>query len=121
MDSFTDKVKDIALSYTEIIHDTEDQSLENIENQSFTHTRREQPTPTASTSRSNNPRETVHDMFTDDVSEDETEMTTSHDIIRKINFEIDIYKSVSMKKEQKANLKLILGKNNFGRGFYTNR
>ena len=46
-------------------------------------------------------------MFTDDVSEDETEMTTSHDIINENNFEIDRYKSVSMKKEQKANLKLI--------------
>ena len=98
MDSFTDRVKDIALSYTEIIHDTEDQSLETIENQSFSHTRREQPTSTASTSRSNNTRETVHDIFTDDVSEDETEMTTSHDIINENNFEIDRYKSVSMKK-----------------------
>ena len=49
-----------ALSYTEIIHDTESQSLENIENPfSNTHTRREQPTAsTASTS--NNTRETVH-------------------------------------------------------------
>ena len=86
--------------------------MENIENQSFSHTRREQPTSPASTSRSNNTQETVHDMFTDDVSEDETEMTTSHDIIRKINFEIDRYKSVSMKKEQKANLSLFLGGRN---------
>ena len=46
-------------------------------------------------------------MFIDDVSEDETEMTNSHDIIRKITLEIDRYKSVLMKKEQKANLKLI--------------
>ena len=106
LESFTERVKDIALSYTEIIHDTEDQSLETIENQSFSHTRREQPTAsTASTS--NNTRETVHDMFIDDVSEDETEMTNSHDIIRKITLEIDRYKSVLMKKEQKANLKLI--------------
>ena len=58
LQSFTERVKDIALSYTEIIHDTESQSLENIENPSFsnTHTRRE--LPTASTS--NNTRETVH-------------------------------------------------------------
>ena len=108
MGSFTDRVKDIALSYTEIIHDTEDQSLENIENQSFSHTRREQPTAsTASTS--NNTRETVHDMFTDDVSEDETEMTTSHDIIRKFNVEIERYKTVTMKKEKKQALSLFLG------------
>ena len=103
--SFTERVKDIALSYTEIIHDTESQSLGNIENPSFsnTHTRREQPTTsTASTSR-----ETEHDIFTDDVSEDETEITNSHNIIRKFSIEIDRYKSIVMKKEQKANIKLI--------------
>ena len=51
MDYFTDRVKDIALSYTEIIHDTEDQSLESIENYSFSQTRSKQPTAsTASTS-----------------------------------------------------------------------
>ena len=31
MGAFTDRVKDIVLSYTEIIHATEDQTLENIE------------------------------------------------------------------------------------------
>ena len=77
LDSFTDRVKDIALSYTEIIHATEDQNLENIENQSFahSHTRREQPTSTASTSRSNNTGEKVHEIFTDDQSDDDTEIT----------------------------------------------
>ena len=105
LQSFTERVKDIALSYTEIIHDTESQSLENIENPSFsnTHTRRE--LPTASTS--NNTRETVHGMFIDDLSEDETELTNSQDIIRKISLETDRFKSIVMKKEQKANIKLI--------------
>ena len=93
------------LSYTEIIHDTESQSLENIENPSFsnTHTRREQPTTsTASTSR-----ETEHDIFTDDLSKDEAEITNSHDMIRKCSIEIDRYTCILMKKEQKANIKLI--------------
>ena len=84
MESFTERVKDIALSYTEIIHDTESQSLENIENPSFsnTHTRREQPTAsTASTS--NNTRKTVCDMFIANVGKDETEMTNSHNVIKK--------------------------------------
>ena len=69
--SFTERVKDIALSYTEIIHDTQSQSLENIEN---SHTRREQPTSsTASTSK-----QTSHDIFTDDESKDETDITNAN-------------------------------------------
>ena len=47
--SFTERVKDIALSYTEIIHDTQSQSLQNIHN---SHTRREESiSSTASTSK----------------------------------------------------------------------
>ena len=109
MDSFTDRVKDIALSYTEIIHATEDQNLENIENQSFAHsrTRREQPTSTAFTSKSNNTGEKVHEIFTDNQSDDDTEITNSLDMITKIKAEIERYKTVQMKKEQKENLKLI--------------
>ena len=112
MESFTDRVKDIALSYTEIIHATEDQNLENFENQSFAHchTRREQPSTSksnTSTSKSNNTGEKVHDIFTDDQSDDDTEITDSLDMITKIKAEIERYKSVKMKKEQKANLKLI--------------
>ena len=103
MQSFTERVKDIVLSYTEIIHDTESQSLDTIENLSFsnTHTRREQPTT------SNNTLETEDDIFCDDVSEDDTEITNSNDIINKISSEIARYKTVAMKKEQKANLSLI--------------
>ena len=84
MPSFTERVKYIALRYTEIFHDTESQSLGNIKNPSFsnTHTRREQQptTSTASTSR-----ETEHDIFTDDLSKDETEITNSYDMIRKFS------------------------------------
>ena len=59
------------------------------------------------TSKSNNTVEKVHDIFTDDQSDDDTEITDSLDIIRKINAEIERYKTVTMKKEQKATLKLI--------------
>ena len=52
MGAFTDRVKDIVLSYTEIIHATEDQALENIENESFAHTRREEPTSTSTATAS---------------------------------------------------------------------
>ena len=41
------------------------------------------------------------------MSEDETEITISHNIIRKFSIEIERYKSILMKKEQKANIKLI--------------
>ena len=57
--SFTERVKDIALSYTEIIHDTQSQSLQNIHN---SHTRREQPTSSTS-------KDTENDIFSDDDSE----------------------------------------------------
>ena len=103
MVAFTDRVKDIVLSYTEIIHATEDQSLENIENESFAHTRRDKPISTISTSKSNN---TDYDLFTDDQSDDDTEITDSSEIIRKINDEIERYKSVKMTKEQKQTLNL---------------
>ena len=77
--------------------------MDTIENPSFsnTHTRREQPTT------SNNTLETEEDIFCDDVSEDDTEITNSNDIINKISSEIARYKTVAMKKEQKANLILI--------------
>ena len=101
MMAFTDRVKYIVLSYTEIIHATEDQSLENIENESFAHTRREKP---ISTSKSNN---TDYDLFTDDQSDDDTEITDSSEIIMKINAEFDRYKTVKMTKEQKQTLNLI--------------
>ena len=55
LQSFTVRVKYIALSYAEIIHDTESQSLETIENPSFSHTYIRGEQPTASTvSTSNN-------------------------------------------------------------------
>ena len=41
------------------------------------------------------------------MSEDETEITNSHNMIRKISIEIDRYTCILMKKEQKANIKLI--------------
>ena len=66
MVAFTDRVKDIVLSYTEIIHATEDQSLENIENESFAHTRRDKPISTISTSKSSKSNNTDYDLFTDD-------------------------------------------------------
>ena len=99
MESFTESVKGIALSYTEVIHATEDQDLETISNESIvTHTRRE---PTASTSKSisNSPK---HELFTDDVHDDETEMTDSTEVLRKINSEIERYKCVKMKKIRKT-------------------
>ena len=46
--AFTVRVKDIVLSYAEIIHGTE----ENIENESFAHTRREEPTSTSTATSS---------------------------------------------------------------------
>ena len=98
MVAFTDRVKDIVLSYTEIIHATEDQSLENIENESFAHTRRDKPISTISTSKSNN---TDYDLFTDDQSDDDTEITDSSEIINKINDEIQRYKTIKMNKEKK--------------------
>ena len=103
--SFTERIKDIALSYTEIIHDTKSQSLENLENPSFSnkHTRREQPTTwTVSTSR-----ETENDIFTDVLSENETKIANSNEMSRKISVEIDRYIYISMTKQQKANIKLI--------------
>ena len=57
-DAFTVRVKDIVLSYAEIIHGTE----ENIENESFAHTRREEPTST-STATASTSRNTDFDIF----------------------------------------------------------
>ena len=95
MQSFTERVKDFAMSYTEIINDTESQSLDTIENASFsnTHTRREQPTT------SNNTLETQKGIFFDDASEDDTEITNSNNIINKISSEIARYQTVLMKKK----------------------
>ena len=94
MGSFVDRVKDIVISYTEIIHPTENQTLENIENESFAHTRREKPISTSksntSTSKSSNTGEKVHEIFTDDQSDDDTEITDSLDMITKIKAEIEI-------------------------------
>ena len=106
MGSFVDRVKDIVISYTEILHAAEDQTLEDIENDSFAQTRREKPIST-STSKSSNTGEKVYDSFTDDESDDDTEVHDSLDMITKIKAEIERYKSVKMKKEQKTNLKLI--------------
>ena len=106
MESFTERVKDIALRYTEIINDTQSQSLGNIENGLFsnTHTRREQPTTTSTASTS---KETSHDIFTDDDSEDETEITNTNKLSRKIAGEIDRFAHIKLKREQKHNIKLI--------------
>ena len=102
--AFTVRVKDIVLSYAEIIHGTE----ENIENESFAHTRREEPTSTSTaTATASTSRNTDFDIFYDDQSDDDTEYTDSSDIIRKINAEIMRYKTVTMKKEQKQTLNLI--------------
>ena len=97
MQSFTERVKDFAMSYTEIIHDTESQSLDTIENAAFsnTHTRREQATA------SNNTLVTQKGIFVDDASDDDTEITSSNDIINNIFNEIVRYKSVSMKETRK--------------------
>ena len=98
--SFTERVKDIALSYTEIIHDTQSQTLQNIQN---SHTRREEPTSsTASTSK-----DTEHDIFTDDDSEDDSELTSTNELSRRIAGEIDRFSHINLKREQKHNIKLI--------------
>ena len=103
VESFTERVKDFAVSYAEVIHDTESQSLDTIGNAAFsnTHTRREQPTT------SNNTLVTQKGIFVDDASDDDTEMTSSDDIINKISNEIVRYKTVRMKRDQKTNMSLI--------------
>ena len=103
VESFTERVKDFAVSYAEVIHDTESQSLDTIENAAFsnTHTRREQPTT------STNTLVTQQGIFVDDASDDDTEMTSSDNIINKISNEIVRYKTVSMKRDQKTNMSLI--------------
>ena len=103
MESFTERVKNFAMSYAEIINDTESQSLDTIENAAFsnTHTRREQPTT------SNNTLVTQKGIFVDDASDDDTEMTSSNDIINKISNEIVRYKTVRMRRDQKTNMSLI--------------
>ena len=95
--SFTERVKDIALSYTEIIHDTQSQSLQNIQN---SHTRREQPTPSTS-------KDTENDIFSDDDSEDESELTSTNDLSKRISLEIDRFSHINLKREQKHNIRLI--------------
>ena len=102
-DAFTERVKDIVLSYAELFHGTE----ENIENESFAHTRRDKPISTISTSKSSKSNNTDYDLFTDDQSDDDTEITDSSEIIRKINDEIERYKTVKMTKAQKETLKVI--------------
>merc|ERR1711872_454955 len=98
--SFTERVKDIALSYSEIIHDTQSQTLQNIQN---SHTRREEPTSsTTSTSE-----DTEHDIFTDDDSEDDSELTSTNELSRRIAGEIDRFSHINLKREQKHYIKLI--------------
>ena len=96
-DAFTERVKDIVLSYAEILHGTE----EHIENESFAHTRRDKPISTISTSKSSKSNNTDYDLFTDDQSDDDTEITDSSEIIMKINAEIDRYKTVKMTKKNR--------------------
>ena len=100
------------MSYTEVIHTTENQDMETISIESVVpHTRRE---PTASTSASTSTTTSTttstsarHELFSDDASDDESELTNESDLVNRIKREIDRYKSVKMKKEQKSNLKLI--------------
>ena len=94
--SFTDRVKDIALSYTEIIHDTQSQSSQNI----HSHTRRKEPTPSTS-------KDTENDYFMDDESEDESELTSTNDLSKRISAEIDRFSRISLKREQKHTIRLI--------------
>ena len=102
-DVFAERVKNIVLSYAEILHGTE----EHIENESFAHTRREEPTSSTATASASTSINTDFDIFYDDQSDDDTEYTDSSDIISKINAEIMRYKTVTMKKEQKQTLNLI--------------
>ena len=89
-----------------MINDTQSQSLGNIENSLFsnTHTRREQPTTSSTASTS---KQTSHDIFTDDDSEDETEITNTNELSRKIAEEIDRFACIKLKREKKQNIKLI--------------
>ena len=99
--AFTVRVKDIVLSYAEIIHGTE----ENIE--SFAHTRREPTSTSTATTSASTSINTDFDIFYDDQSDDDTEITDSSEIINKINDEIQRYKTIKMRREQKQTLKLI--------------
>ena len=74
--------------------------MQNIQN---SHTRREEPTSsTASTSK-----DTEHDIFTDDDSEDDSELTSTNELSRRIAGEIDRFSHINLKREQKHNIKLI--------------
>ena len=70
--SFIERVKEIVLSYTQIIHDSESQSLENIENPSFSNTHTRRVEAIASTSNNTGEKQqSEQDIFINDVSDDE--------------------------------------------------
>ena len=97
--AFIDRVTNIAMNYTEIIQGTESQGLQNIENPAFTHTRRKEPQASSNTGENQN---NVQDIFMDDDSDDdENAITSTHAHSRKISAEIDIYKNISMKGDEK--------------------
>ena len=82
------------MSYTEVIHPTENQDMETISIESVVpHTRRE---PTASTSASTSTTTSTttsnsarHELFTDDASDDESELTNESDLVNRIKCEIE--------------------------------
>ena len=105
-DAFTERVKDIVLSYAELFHGTE----ENIENESFANTRREEPSPSTATATASASTSTTtdFDLFDDDdPSDDDTEIMNPSETIKKIKEEIQRYKTIKMTKTQKETLHVI--------------
>ena len=104
-DVFAERVKNIVLSYAEILHGTE----EHIENESFAHTRREEPTSSTATATASASTSTTCDfeIFSDDPSDDDTEIINPSETIKRIKDEIQRYKTIKMTKPQKETLHVI--------------
>ena len=103
--SLTEKVKDIALTFTDTVSGTQSQNLQNIQKPSFSNTTREKPSSSNSTNV-NLKKPYNNLLFVDDDSEEETE-TSSDDLSIKISRELDAYARITLKSEQKQKINLI--------------
>ena len=101
MQKFKEKIKEINDNYTELIFDTQSQTLSSIEtNTAFATPLHRQAVASPSTSNQDS-------FFEDDFSQEDNVPTSSDDVMTKISQELEHYARISMSSLDKQNLNLL--------------
>ncbi|MCP4350704.1 MAG: hAT transposon family protein, partial [Desulfobacterales bacterium] len=101
MQNFKEKIKEIDENYTELILDTQSQTLSSIEtNSAFATPLHRQAVASPSTSN-------LGSFFEDDFSQEDMVTTTSDDVMTKISQEVDHYARIKLTAKDKESLNLL--------------